>query len=373
LYRNPFKHISVGIVCLMISIACTNETPVGPDLLMGTSYNWPTSSPEAQGLDGDILKGAFDEAGKKSYMYSLLVVKNGFLVSEAYYNYRDENTMDLIFSATKSFVSALIGIAIEEGFIDSLDQKMMDFYPEYDNSNLDPRKRDITIRHLLTMQSGFDHESNIGGTVDTAPNMIAAIIASELRFDPGTDFIYSSHGSHILSGIITKATGMSTLNYAVEKLFTPIGVQTMVWSTDQNGVTFGGSGLYLSPRDMARFGYLYMENGYLDLKQVVPAEWIEHSVQNHRNYTEPWEEMDDVGYGFQWWTGSFDEYPVYFASGFGGQWILNVPDLNMIIVATMNAFTENNWQQMESLIPIVYNNILPAVIEKSSLNFPGAR
>ncbi len=373
LYSNLFRTISVGFISLMISIACTKETLVGPDLLMGTSYNWPTSSPEAQGLDGDILKGAFDEAGKKSYMYSLLVVKNGFLVSEAYYNYRDENTMDLIFSATKSFVSALIGIAIEEGFIDSLDQKMMDFYPEYDNSNLDPRKRDITIRHLLTMQSGFDHESNIGGTVDTAPNMIAAIIASELRFDPGTDFIYSSHGSHILSGIITKATGMSTLNYAVEKLFTPIGVQTMVWSTDQNGVTFGGSGLYLSPRDMARFGYLYMENGYLDLKQIVPAEWIEHSVQNHRNYTEPWEEMDDVGYGFQWWTGRFDEYPVYFASGFGGQWILNVPDLNMIIVATMNAFTENNWQQMESLIPIIYNNILPAVIEKSSLNFPGAK
>jgi len=121
-------------------------------------------------------------------------------------------------------------------------------------------------------------------------------------------------------------------------------------------------GLYLAARDMARFGYLYMENGYLN-QQIVPSEWVEFSVQNYRDYTEPWEEMEDVGYGFQWWTGRFDEYPIYFASGFGGQWILNVPDLNMIIVATMNAFTENNWQQMASLIPIIYNNILPAVIE----------
>lgn len=269
----------------------------------------------------------------------------------------------MIFSATKSFTSALIGIAIQEGYIDSLDQRMIDFYPEYDNHDLDPRKKNITIRHLLTMQSGFDQESNIGLEVGLAPNMIAAIIGSELRFDPGTDFLYSTHGSHILSGIITKATGMSALEYAIKKLFTPMGVQTMYWSHDQNGITYGGSGLYLTPRDMARFGHLFIEKGYLDTQQIIPADWIALSVRNHRNYREPWKEMNDVGYGFQWWTGRFDQYPLYFASGYGGQCIINIPDLNMIIVATMDASTEIGYQHMESLIPIIYNHILPSVVD----------
>jgi CubicO group peptidase (beta-lactamase class C family) len=356
------RYLYIGMFFFILFMACAVETPTDFNLFIGESYNWPTSSPAEQGMDWNILKGAFDEVKQKSYMYSLLVVRNGYLVAEGYYNGRDKNTMDMIFSATKSFVSALIGIAIQEGYIDSLDQKMMDFFPEYDTPDLDPRKREITIRHLLTMQSGFDQETNLSG-VDTAPNMIAAIIASELRFDPGTDFLYSTHGSHILSGILTKATGMSTLAYAFQKLFTPLGIRSMYWSADQNGVTFGGSGLYLTPRDMARFGYLYLKEGFVDQQQIVPADWIVTSVQNYRSYREPWKEMDDVGYGFLWWTGRFGSYPVYFASGFGGQWILNVPDLDLIVVATMNAFMEVDWQNMESLIPIIHNYILPAVVD----------
>ena len=362
--RHFFRYFIVGIILFSFSIACIGKNPAGANPWLGSPFNWPTSSPEGQGLDWNILKVAFEKAGNKSFMYSLVIVRNGCLVAERYYNDRNKNTLDMIFSATKSFTSALIGIAIQEGHIDSVDQRMIDFFPEYDNHDLDPRKKNITIRHLLTMQSGFDHESNIGLEVGLSPNMIAAIIASELRFDPGTDFLYSTHGSHVLSGVITKATGKSALEYAIEKLFTPIGVQTMYWTSDQNGITHGGSGLYLTPRDMARFGYLFMEKGYLDVQQIVPADWIALSVRNHRSYQEPWKEMDDVGYGFQWWTGSFDQVPLYFASGYGGQWIINIPDLDMIIVATMDASTEIGYQHMESLIPIIYNHILPAVAER---------
>ena len=106
-----------------------------------------------------------------------------------------------------------------------------------------------------------------------------------------------------------------------------------------------------------------MKNGFLDGQQIIPAEWIELSVQNHRSYQEPWKEMDDVGYGFQWWTGRFDQYPLYFASGYGGQWIINIPDLNLIIVATMDTSKEYLSHHMASLIPIVYNHVLPSVVD----------
>ena len=173
--------------------------------------------------------------------------------------------------------------------------------------------------------------------------------------------MYSTHGSHLLSAIITKATGVGTLAFAQASLFSKIGVHSVAWAKDKNGINYGGAGIFLTPRDMARFGYLYLRNGFIDGKQIIPADWIEKSIQNYRGYIAPWKEMDDVGYGYHWWTGRFNKYSVYFASGYGGQWILNIPDLDMIIVTTMNADTEKDWNQMESLIPIISNFIIPSV------------
>ena len=212
------------------------------------------------------------------------------------------------------------------------------------------------------MQSGFDKEENIAKEIHLWKNEVNAIINSKLKFTPQTDYLYSTHGSHILSAIIINATGVGTLTFAQANLFDKIGVHSLSWAKDKNGINYGGSGLYLTPRDMARFGYLYMKKGFIDGKQIIPVDWIEKSVRNYRNYTAPWQEMDDVGYGLHWWTGRFNKYPIYFASGYGGQWILNIPDLDMIIVATMDANTEgNNWGQMESLIPIINNLIIPSV------------
>jgi len=194
--------------------------------------------------------------------------------------------------------------------------------------------------------------------------MIASIIASDLQFDPGTDFLYSSHGSHLLSGILQKATGMDTFDFVYHELLQPLGVWSIRWAKDQNGVFFGGAGMYITPRDMARFGYLYLHKGKLQGKQILDSEWIKQSVTNHRHYNSKWKEMEEVGYGYLWWTGELRGYPVYFASGFAGQWILVIPDVNMIIVTTMMDFTEKEGIQMESLITIVHNYILPAVNDK---------
>ncbi len=324
-------------------------------------FDWKTSTPEEQGLDSELLSHAFKKIGKKPGYYSFLIIRNGYLVAEEYYNRGSKYVMDPVFSVTKSYISAVIGIAIDKGYIESIDSKLLDFFPEYIDEDTDPRKFEITIGHLLTMTAGFDHENNIGSELNKTENMIASIIASDLRFNPKTDFLYSTHGAHLLSGIINKVTGMSTREFTLRELFNPMGCESVKWIKDQNGIDFGGAGMFLTPRDMARFGYLYLKNGILDGKQIVPINWIKQSVTNHRHYLKSWNEMYDVGYGYLWWTGTLNEYPLYFASGYGGQWILIIPDLDMVIVSTMNALTELHGKQMEFFITIVNNYILPAV------------
>lgn len=338
---------------------------------VGQSYNWEKTTQELQGIDEIMLQGALEEIKDKSYVNSLVIIKNGLLVKEEYYNGGNKDILDLTFSVTKSIMSTLVGIAIDKGFIDSVDQAMMDFFPEYNTSKLDPRKNDITIKHLLMMQSGFDYETNIIDDMRAAPNMIQAIINTKLKFDPGTDYLYSTHGTHILSGIITKATNMSTKEFAEKYLFKPLGIKSMEWTTDQNGIYFGGAGIYLTPRDMARFGYLFLQNGVIDGRKIISSEWINIATCNHRSYKNDWREMNDLGYGFSWWTGEMHKHSLYFAAGYGGQWILLIPDLDIIIVTTMNDGTEGeDWHQMASFIPIICHNIMPIFDEeyKSNLN-----
>ena len=347
------------IIGLLVVVTCSTGNLFKENVT--NPYPWPVSAPENQGLNPAVLQGAFEGIEKMDYVTSFLMVRNGYLVVE-WYHHNSANTMNPVYSVTKSVTSALVGIALDKGYIDSVDQKLEDYYQDELESSTDPRKHDITIRYLLTMQAGF-------GEILTMPvyrkdwnNLLKIIIESPLQYDPGEDFCYSSHSVHLLSGIITRVTGMSTLAFAQRHLFRPLGIQKVKWLTDGNGIFYGGSCLYLSPRDMARFGYLYLNEGLVDGRQILSSEWIETSVRNYRNFTEPWQEMEDVGYGYLWWTGRFGPYPVYFASGYGGQFILNVPDLDMVIVATADASTETEWEQMESLLSVVSDYILPAVV-----------
>ncbi|MFO7890866.1 MAG: serine hydrolase, partial [bacterium] len=338
------KKISIILIFIIVMgllhVVCNFQAPVENDIdpyAELTPYEWETSSIEDQGLNSLMINRATVELYGLSYCYSLLIVRNGYLVVEEYYNGRTKYVMDPIYSVTKSYISAVIGIAIEEGYIDSLDSKLMDFYPEYTDEITDPRKFDITIRHLLTMTAGFDHESDIDDEMKAADNLIASILTSDLQFDPGSDFLYSTYGTHLLSGIIEKTTGKSTLVYTAESLLAPLGINAIMWTKDQNDVYFGGAGMFLTPRDMARLGYLYLKNGTLDEEQIISSTWIEKSTTNHRYYKTKLSKIEDVGYGYLWWTGKLRGYRLFFASGLGGQSVIVFPELNMVIVTTMDA------------------------------------
>jgi len=329
-------------------------------------YDWPVAPPEEQGINSRILSNAFDHAERLGFMYSLLVVRNGKLIVERYFNGTDKYYADHTCSTGKSYTSALVGIALRENYLTSLDQKMMDFFPEYTTPDLDPRKFDITIRQLLQMRAGYAFEES-GDYIDPwfqSRDMMEFAIEVPLAADLDQTFAYSSHSSHILSGILTKATGMSTYEFAKQYLFDPLDITVKRWDQDSLGYYFGFGYLWFSPRDMARFGYLYLNNGFVDGQQIIPAEWIEASTQRYSTDASWFKKhFEDFGYGYQWWLAQAGGYDVYFALGHGGQIIVNVPELDMVIVTTAHweVSPETSGTQINSVLNLISNFILTPI------------
>ncbi|MBN1272051.1 MAG: serine hydrolase [Candidatus Aminicenantes bacterium] len=296
------------------------------------SYNWPQSPPEAQGFNSEIFEKASRHAEKLGFVNSLLVVRNGYLIHEEYFNGIDKDTPQKIASVSKSFIGALVGIALREGLM-TLDQKMIDFYPDYVTPNMDPRKNDITIRHLLQMLGGF-------WDVDTmySSNRIKyAIEYIPLYSDPGTAFHYSTIGVHLLSGIITRSSGMSTLDFAQMFLFDPLEISVAAWSQDPAGIYTGGFGMEFTPRNMARFGYLYLQEGEIKGIRIISENYHQESripSDLSENELAGCDAVQESGYGYLWWIAKMGDTWTYLARGSGGQYIIVIPELKMVIVLT---------------------------------------
>ena len=216
------------------------------------SYEWPVSAPEAQGMDSAVLSEAVDAAEDLRFVIGLLVVKNGYLVMEEYLDdaYGKEDAYDIC-SVTKTVVSVLVGIAVHRGFIPDLDQSMLDFFPEYVHDGLDPRKHEITIRHLLTLQAGFDKDNKYPEP-DPEEDYLRQVIDLPLATSPGETFCYSSHSVSLLMAIIGRTSGMHPLSFAQKYLCEPLGITLGEWAKDAQGIPYGGYGLMLTPRNMAR-------------------------------------------------------------------------------------------------------------------------
>lgn len=359
------RFLSVTVVLLFLIISSCEKDPSG--YYIDQPYPWETSTPEEQGLDSNILSGIFNQAINKPYIYSTLIIRNGFIVAEKYYNGFDANNAYHVMSVTKSFTSALIGIAIREGYINNLNQSVLDFFPEYVTPNMDPRKSSITIRHLLTMTAGFDYYENETVGIYESSNWVKSTIDLPLKNNPGERFNYNTPASHVLSAIITKVTGMSTFEFAQKFLFKPLNINIRNWMKDPQGYFIGGFGMSFMPRDLARFGFLYLNSGLLDNKQILPSDWVQQSIQIQIGVTSVWGVMNDIGYGFLWWSGKINNYSVFLALGYGGQIILIFPDLNIIYVATSDGkYSVDDADEHErEVIKLAADYILPAVMNSN--------
>ncbi len=200
---------------------------------------------------------------------SVLIVRDGYLVFQYYQDPFNIENPRSIQSATKSFTSALIGIALREGYLSSLDQKVIDFFPEYDSTDIDPRMREVTIRHLLTMTAGFSYAN------PTSRVLIEDKFQEGMKSEPGQSFEYDGGATQLLSAILTKTTGMTALEFANETLFGPLGISNMYWSEDDEGYSNGAYGLIMIPGEMAKFGYLYLNDGVWDGEQIIPLDYLQ--------------------------------------------------------------------------------------------------
>lgn len=342
LHLTDKRRLLIVISCLLISVVLAQfvftqirNKAVSSSKLAARDYwptkEWHTDKPENRGMDSAwLVKLDQRITGDFPHIYSVLVVRSGYLVFEKYYHGFHSEIPFEVASVTKSFTSALFGIALREKYIESIEQKLADFFPEYITPSTDPRVARITLRHLLTMTAGFDWSEEGPWGWPQGQNWMRYILNTPIAYEPGSRFGYNTPSIHLLSGVLTKQTGMSTMSFAERYLFKPLGIQPAKWLTDPQGFYNGGTGLWLTARAMAKFGYLYLNDGYWDGRQVIPADWVKASTQKQSEGGFP----EHRSYGLLWWTTVDRGHPAYYAAGYGGQLIYVIPDLDVVVVIT---------------------------------------
>jgi CubicO group peptidase (beta-lactamase class C family) len=331
---------------------------------------WKPSTPEAEGLDRARLEAAVKALERLGEIHSFLVIRHGKLVLERYgAEYGNELVPESVvkpagevfalgpydarqlFSITKSFTATLVGIAIAEKKIPSVKARVLPYFAKDAIGNPGPDKERITIEDLLTMRSGLDRADDRFSPMlllrDPAGGAVP-VLSSPMTAAPGARFAYSTAGSQVLAEIVRRATGEGLRAYAEKRLFGPLGIRDLHWSTDSKGTEMGGFGLSLRPRDVARFGYLFLSKGRWKGEQLVPEAWVAEATRVHVPGAK-----SNASYGYQCWIPSFGGFS---AQGYLGQYMYVLPDKDLIVV-----FTANLPEFDEQLDSLMKEHILPAV------------
>ena len=325
------KHMILHIFALSLSLVTFySYAPASPDYC--PTKGWQYTTPEEQGMQSQTLAEMMEVIQKNSYnIDSVLVVRNGYIVLDAYFYPFSKDLRHPIHSCTKSIMSALIGIAMEKGQIESVNQPIRDFFPDKKIANMDEIKKSITLEHLLMMASGLDCRDSYlydwrGLTeMKNSGDWAQFVLDLPAAGPPGTIFEYCNGVSYLLSAIIHNTTGMQTLEFAEKYFFNPLGISEIIWEKSPQGIDIGYGGMWLKPHDMAKIGWLYLNNGRWCQKQIVPIAWVETSTRGHIK-ANPGDQ-----YGYHWWVNNDGNYS---AVGYKGQFIFIHRDKNLVVVFT---------------------------------------
>ena len=341
-----------------------------PEAEAASDWEWPVSTPEAQGLDpeslGELVK-QMGEGVRFPRLNCLLVVRHGYLVVEEYFRGFKADRIHTLQSVSKSFTSSLVGMAIARGEFNGVEEKVLDFFPDMEGiANLDERKSSMRLQDLLTMRSGTDyHESGS----DSPHFQLNALPTGWDRFyldrpmlrAPGTFFLYDSGAVIVTSSMLKNRTGLHADAFMERFLFAPLQITKKFWFKNQEGHPHTGGGLHLRPRDTAKFGLLYLQGGRWQGEQVVPEDWVRESFRKHVDLgTKP---TGTIGYGYWWWILAPDpegegKENIYAAMGFRAQYIFVIPEHDMVVV--VNGDTRSGTDQRKP-IAFLYSHILPSV------------
>ncbi|MCA9495175.1 MAG: beta-lactamase family protein [Myxococcales bacterium] len=335
------------MIALLLLAACHPCDPSTLDLVP-LDGDWPVSTPAAEGLDPDRVDRLFCDAAREETLFGLLVARHGKLVAESYFHEGSIDQLSSRASVTKSYTSALVGQAIDEGCLSGTDAKMMDFFPELDGDITDPRKRQITVGDLLEMRSGYPWEETDPAWWDAvlSGDYVRHIVDFPLTEDPGTVHQYSNLSAHWLGVIVARACGTDLALFADEHLFQPTDTEIGEWLQDADGYTMGAFNLSVTARDMARFGQLYLDDGAWDGQQVLSSSWVDRSLAVRSEPTgalTPGPVLKDWGYGYLWWSARAGDHRVDFAWGHGGNFVFLVRDLDLSVVVTADPFLDDHF------------------------------
>lgn len=324
---------------------------------------WQTSTPKKQKMDSSKFDDMIDYVdGNNLAIDSFTIIRNGYIIFEEHFRASFPEYKHVVWSVTKSFTSAIFGIALYEEYIEDVNLKAVDFFPEVEIDDYSLGKENITLANLLTMTAGFDWTDDINwAQMVGAENQMEYILNLPMIFEPGYSFNYDTGGTHLLSAIIHKAVGNSTLEFAQEYLFEPIGISDYSWEQDKQGDYYGGHGIYMTPRDMARFGYLYLNEGMWDGEEIIHPDWVGNTTQTIIDFG------GGEGYGALWWIS--DGMGYYAARGRHGQIIYVVPEHDIVAVVT-SYFTPTDGAYYPDFLFETY--VLPAIegpVDETSISF----
>ena len=368
--------------------------PVSPKIWPGKK--WSVTTPEEMGMDSEMLVAMAEDYRKRHrdnkdvLIDSITIIRNNHIVADLYFNpLFPPDTRHVINSCTKSIMSTLIGIAIDKGYIVNVNEPLLSLLKIPVTDDMDPKLKSLTLKHLLTMQTGWHSQDSYlyewRGLFETQAtnDWPKHILNLPFETEPGTRFDYSNLASHMLSEIITKSTGMDTLTFARKHLFDPLGISDLQWDKSPQGIYVGWARIWLKPHDMAKMGLLYLQKGRWQNAQVVSSGWVDESIRAHsfpQQYRYIYNADGNIdfgksgggwistnlirplsdGYGYQWWL---DESGMYSAVGFGGQFITVVPDKNLIVVVTSKLKGTNSFYPVE----LIKEYVLPSIKSDTSL------
>lgn len=332
------KYFPATIFLVLVLSACLKDEAIKLKIYSNQPSEiydgWMISSPSEEFVSEEAIEKIYRKFFSEDEYYtaiSLLIAKNEKLISEAYC--RDINDRDHYHqtqSVTKSITSLVFGIAVDHGYFPNLDSAICDYFPEYFASDA---KREITIRHLLTMKAGLEFENSTDSEqmINYASNSLAFVINKPLLYQPGKKFIYNDGCPQLISALIQKQTGLSMAEFAHKYLFAPLGVENYKWDNHKDGITYGANNLWLTPRDLLKIGQLIVNAGVWNNTQIISKAWIEESTSIHNT-------PSGIGsYGYYWYIRPDNNAIV--ASGIGGQYIYIMPDKNLVLVFTAEPYT----------------------------------
>jgi len=353
---------------LLLFPSCKDQTDYGYSYKIPAvaGDGWEVASAEEEGLNSSDLIEMMDYLASSPghNIHSILIIKGDKLVFEEYFEgylystsppgsngdfiQYDRETDHYLASVSKSITSVIFGAAVKEGYITNVDTLLRDVLPEYQDI-LTGEKAGITLEHLLTMSSGlhwdewstsFEDPENDVVALFREEDPIEYILSKHMINTPGAEFLYNSGGTNVLGAVIERATGMGLLDFGNQSLFDPLQVEGGLWERMAGGYMFASGGIYLRPREQAKIGSLFLNEGYWGNEQIITEDWIAASSTEHI-------ETDDLipqahAYGYQWWIMDFQVngqiYDCFFAAGWGDQYIFIIPEQDMMVVVNSGNF-----------------------------------